>query len=153
MALAYWRDECKVNHPQIDYEHHHLFQLLEGLYRSVLLDHDQVMIQGALDGLFSAMMEHCETEEALMEASGYPGRSEHIDQHEAILGIIFNHRLTLERGLSFLTLDDVYDMAIWFTSHVGNHDLRMMQYVQQQQKRNGVSMSQHLHRPFFAHLP
>ncbi|MBD2426123.1 hemerythrin family protein [Phormidium sp. FACHB-1136] len=150
MSLAYWRDACKVNHPQIDDEHHYLLTLLEKLYQAILRDHDEDAIQTSLDAVFSAMIDHCETEEALMEVFAYPDRISHIEQHEEILVLIFNYRLTLEQGLRPLTLDDVHDLATWLTSHVWTHDLKMVQFVQQQQKHYGAAMTQEINHRIFA---
>lgn len=150
MTLAYWRDGCKLNHPQIDREHHHLLQLLEELYRAVLLDHNEDLIQAALDTLFNVTMEHCETEEALMEVFRYPERSSHTDQHEELLGLILNYRLALEQGLRPLTLDDVHHLATWLTSHVSAYDLKMVQFVQHQQKHDGAAMTQEINHHLFA---
>lgn len=140
MALAYWREDCRVNHPHIDREHQYLLKLLEDLYRFVLLDQNTDLIQTTLDTLFGAMMDHCETEEALMDVFGYPDQTGHTDQHEDILGRIFNYRLTLEQSLRPLTLDDVYDLATWLTSHVRTHDLKMVQYIQHCQRHNGMGI-------------
>ncbi|QQE64602.1 hypothetical protein GFS31_12830 [Leptolyngbya sp. BL0902] len=150
MALAYWRDECKINHPQIDYEHHHLLNLLERLYRLVLLGQPDNAIQNTLDTLFNALLEHCETEEALMEIFAYPDGNSHIEEHEEILAQIFNYRLTLEQGLRPLTIDDVHDLATWLTNHVCTTDLKMMQYVQHQQKNDGQAMTQEINHRLFS---
>ncbi|MFH7245023.1 MAG: bacteriohemerythrin [Spirulina sp.] len=150
MSLAYWRDGCKLNHPQIDQEHGHLLQLLKNLYRSVLLDHDEDMIQAALDTLFRVTLEHCETEEALMEVFLYPEQASHTEQHEELLGLILNYRLTLEQGLRPLTLDDVHHLATWMTIHVSTYDLKMVQFVQHQQKHDGAAMTQEVNYRIFA---
>lgn len=153
MSLAYWRDACKVNHPQIDHEHHHLLSLLEALYRSVLLDHSENVIETSLDAVFIATMAHCETEETLMELFDYPERVSHTEQHEEVLGLIFNYRLTVEQGLRPLTLDDVHHLATWFTAHVWTYDLKMVQFIQQQQQHYGAAMAQDVNHHLFAITP
>ncbi len=150
MSLAYWRDSCKLNHPQIDQEHRYLLQLLEDLYRSVLLGYNEDRIQAALDTLFTVTLEHCETEEALMEVFGYPEQASHTEQHEELLELILNYRLTLEQGLRPLTLDDIHHLATWMTTHVSTYDLKMVQFVQHQQKHDGAAMTQAVNYRIFA---
>jgi hemerythrin-like metal-binding protein len=152
MSLAYWRDDCKLNHPQIDREHHRILKLLEELYRSVLLDHNKDELQTLLDNLFTVTMEHCETEEALMAIFRYPEQIVHIEQHEVLLDLILNYRLALEQGLRPLTLDDVHDLATWLTGHVAIYDLKMVQYVKQQQKHDETAISQTVNNDLFAVL-
>ena len=150
MSLTYWRDDCKVNHPQIDQEHHYLLEILENLYHAVLQDHSEDLLQSFLDTLFGATLEHCEAEESLMEIFSYPDQYIHMKQHEEILGLILNYRLTLEQGLRPLTLDDVHDLATWLNRHIGTHDLKMVQYVQHRQKHDGAMMGQAINHNMFA---
>ncbi len=150
MSLAYWQDDCKVNHPPIDQEHHHLLKLLEDLYRSVLWDHSEDILQALLDTLFRATLEHCETEESLMEVFGYPDQISHMEHHEEILALILNYCLTLEQGLRPLSLDDVHDLAACLNRHISTDDLKMVQFVQHQQKHDGAMMTQAINHRIFA---
>lgn len=150
MSLSYWRDDCKLNHPQIDREHRHILKLLEELYRSVLLDQREDVLQTLLDTLFTVTMEHCETEEALMAIFRYPEQLAHIEQHEILLDLILNYRLSLDQGGRPLTLDDVHNLATWLTGHVTAHDLKMVQYVKQQQKYDGTAFSPTVNDYLFA---
>lgn len=145
MSLAYWRDSCKVNHPQIDHEHATLLSLLESVYRAILLEQRADAVQDILEALLNAMFLHCETEENLMEAYGYPDRAAHIADHEQILDAIFNIRLTAEQPNAVLSLDTIYDLANWMTRHIWEQDLPMVRFIQQRQKSEGLHLSRDQH--------
>lgn len=132
MALVYWRDDCKTQHPVIDNEHQKILQILKTLYQDVVLNESSVVLRATLDQLFNFVLEHSETEEALMHQVLYPDLSEHIDQHEIVLSTIFNLRLKVERDEDCVTTDVVHELVNWFNRHTWDYDLRMVQYAQAQ---------------------
>jgi hemerythrin-like metal-binding protein len=134
MTLVYWRDDCKVNHSQMDREHHETLQILEDLYRSILVEQDNQKIQSKLDQLFSATLEHCEVEEVLMDIYNYPDRTIHIEEHESVLSQIFNVRLAFEQHYTSLSLDLIHELTTWINQHVCDYDLKMVRFIQQCQQ-------------------
>lgn len=130
MALAYWRDNCKTSHPQIDDEHHEILIILKQLYQKVILKESDDVIRSTLDTLFTAFLDHSETEEALMRQYSYPEIRAHIDDHEVILSKVFNLRLQAERHGLNLNKDIAHDLANCINKHVWEYDLAMVQYIQ-----------------------
>jgi hemerythrin len=134
MSLAYWRDDCKTNFPEVDQEHQELLVILEALYRAILLNQSTSSVQTELDHLFRCALIHCETEEALMTTYNYPDHSVHGEQHEELLSKIFNLRLKTEQSQETLTLDVVYELATWLGRHIWDYDLKLVQFIQQRQQ-------------------
>jgi hemerythrin len=72
MSLAYWRDICVLNFPEIDEEHVRLLYILESIYHDIQLAENTAGIQSKLHELFDTTLTHCETEERLMVIYRYP---------------------------------------------------------------------------------
>lgn len=130
MALAYWRDDCKTSHPQIDDEHQEILTILKQLYQDVILGESNDAMRSTLDTLFTVVLDHSEAEEALMQQYSYPEIRDHIDDHEVILSKVFNLRLRVEHHGLTLTKDIIHDLANCINKHTWNYDLAMVQYIQ-----------------------
>jgi hemerythrin len=136
MALAYWRDACKTNHPHIDEEHRYLFKVLDELYQQILGEAGVSALETTLDHLFNVAIKHCETEEILMESSGYPDYRLHADQHEALLSKILNLQLQITTQAAQPSIDLAHDLANWLSHHTWEYDLKLVQFVLLQQRHS-----------------
>jgi hemerythrin len=135
MALAYWRDICITNFPEIDEEHAGLIKVLQSVYQDIQLGNNRIAIQSKLNYLFEAALSHCEHEERLMEAYGYPDLSLHADKHEELLNNVLNLRLKAEDCDVSLTLDMIHSIATWLGRHSWDDDQKFVQFLRQRQQR------------------
>jgi hemerythrin len=131
MSLAYWRDYIKINHPKIDEEHRQLIDILESLHCAISLGQDHFTILGFLEQFLQASLSHCETEESLMVSHHYPHGDDHIAAHEEFLSELFNLHLKLEQREISPTLDMVHDLATELSSHCGDFDVELVQFINQ----------------------
>ncbi len=132
MALTYWRDDFKTNHPQIDDEHQGTLTILKRLYQDITLNKSNAVIRATLDELFVCVLDHSETEEVLMRQYDYPDLRPHINDHEIILSSIFNLSLRVEFYDLGKSTEMVHDLVNYISIHSRTHDLNMTQYIRGQ---------------------
>ncbi len=141
-----WRDSFRVNIPQVDLEHRHLFQLVKDL--------DLGTIDRTVEELLDYVVMHFSNEQDLMERSGYPGFDQHLRLHEQ-----FGSQVA-----EFLGNGDAWTIARvetvrrflnkWLIGHIMTHDLRFGRWYLDQANRQPVHAAVPM-RPqpgFFARL-
>lgn len=111
-----WRECFKINIPQIDYEHRHLFALVKALSLQ--------SVDRTLEELLDYVVRHFTNEQALMEESGYPAFEEHLKLHEAFSTFVG----------AFLASGDTWSedriqelrrfLNKWLIGHIMTHDMR-----------------------------
>lgn len=111
-----WRDGFKVNIPQIDREHRHLFSLVKALnLRSV---------DRTLQELLDYVVTHFTNEQALMESCGYPAFEQHLKLHEEFGAFVAEFLGTGEAW----TEDRIQELRRflnkWLIGHILTHDMR-----------------------------
>jgi hemerythrin len=110
-----WRDAFRTGIDDIDAEHQQLFALVKRL--------DTGSAKRVLDELVEYVVTHFTHEEALMQASGYPGLQQHIELHEKLAeqvsGFLVSGTAWSEERVrelrSFLNK--------WLVAHILMHDL------------------------------
>lgn len=111
-----WRDAFKINLPEIDNEHKHLFSLVARL--------ELANIGPTIDELLTYVVTHFSHEQQLMETSGYPAFDEHLKLHEQFSGAVADF---LGAGDEW-TAERVEDLRKflnrWLIGHIMTHDLR-----------------------------
>jgi hemerythrin len=111
-----WRDGFKVNIPQADREHKHLFQLVKRL--------DLTTVQETVDELLDYVVLHFTNEQQLMEDSNYPAFAAHLKLHEEFGATVADF---LGSG-DVWTEDRVQELRRflnkWLIGHIMTHDLR-----------------------------
>ncbi len=111
-----WRDGFKIDVPQVDREHKHLFALVKQL--------DLSTVDETLDELLEYVVTHFSNEQQLMEDSGYPGFDGHLKLHEDFSATVAD----------FLSASDSWNedriqqlrkfLNKWLIGHIMTHDLR-----------------------------
>jgi hemerythrin len=122
-----WRDGFKVDIPQVDHEHRHLFHLVKSL--------DIASIEKTIDELLDYVVIHFTHEQELMERSGYPSFDEHLRLHESFGATV----------AEFMGDDDQWSedrvqklrrfLNKWLVGHILTHDLRFGRWYLEQQSR------------------
>lgn len=111
-----WRDAFKVQIPQVDAEHHRLFDIIRAL--------DLDTIDETISELLDYVVTHFTNEQALMEQSGYPAFEQHLKLHEEFGAHVAEF---LGSGDEW-TEERVHDLRRflnkWLIGHIMTHDLR-----------------------------
>jgi hemerythrin len=111
-----WRDQFRVDIPQVDAEHKRLFALVKALS---LESADETV-----EELLEYVVLHFSNEQELMERSGYPGFDQHLKLHEEFGAHVADF---LGSGDAW-TEDRVQELRRflnrWLIGHILTHDLR-----------------------------
>ena len=117
-----WRDGFKVNIPQVDQEHRHLFVLVKA--------RDLGSVNKTLEELLDYVVVHFSNEQALMEKNGYPAFEEHLKLHEAFGAQVADF---LASGEDW-TEDRIQELRRflnkWLIGHIMTHDLRFGKWLE-----------------------
>lgn len=81
-----WNDALRVGVPPMDREHFALAALIDDIERAVLGRGHAREIEDLLLRLVDETSDHFATEHDLMQATGFPGREAHIEEHDRLLG-------------------------------------------------------------------
>jgi hemerythrin len=111
-----WREGFKINIPQVDAEHRHLFDLVRALQLKTV---DQT-----IEELLEYVVTHFTNEQALMEKSGYPAFEQHLKLHEDF----GTHVADFLGSGDEWSEDRVQELRRflnkWLIGHIMTHDLR-----------------------------
>lgn len=140
-----WRDGFKVNIPQVDAEHRHLFTLVKGL--------DLSTVEHTLEELLDYVVTHFTNEQTLMERSGYPAFEQHLKLHEEfgthVAEFLGNGEPWSEGRIQELRRF----LNKWLIGHIMTHDLRFGKwYAEHGRDMAAPTVSAREHRGFFARL-
>lgn len=114
-----WLNLLSLGHELIDHQHRNMLQCLGDLEKAVL-ERRPLRLAYAISQFRMHALEHLETEEAVMRASGYPRLAEHLAEHDAFRGMLGAlQRKSVHQALS---CDMVEDFAYWLIDHVVRSD-------------------------------
>lgn len=111
-----WRDGFKINVPQVDEEHKHLFALVKAL--------ELKTVEKTIEELLEYVVTHFSNEQALMEQSGYPAFEQHLKLHEEF-GAHVADFLGASDGWNEERVQELRRfLNKWLIGHIMTHDLR-----------------------------
>jgi hemerythrin len=120
-----WREGFKINIPQVDQEHKHLFSLVKALNLETV---DQT-----LEELLDYVVTHFSNEQALMEKYGYPAFEAHLQLHETF-GTQVADFLSSGESWSEERIQNLRRfLNKWLIGHIMTHDLRFGKWLESQQ--------------------
>jgi hemerythrin len=110
-----WREGFRTGIAEVDAEHQHLFALVKRL--------DAGSAKCVLDDLVEYVVTHFTNEEALMQASGYPGLQQHVELHEKLAAQVSGF-LVSGTDWSELRVRELRSfLNKWLVAHILMHDL------------------------------
>lgn len=111
-----WRDGFKINIPQVDAEHRHLFGLVKAL--------NLQSVDQTLEELLDYVVTHFSNEQALMEESGYPAFEQHLKLHEEF-GAFVGEFLGSSNEWNEERIQELRRfLNKWLIGHIMTHDMR-----------------------------
>jgi len=130
MAIAtdiFWSDEWLIGHKSIDDEHQELVRIIRRMQAAPLVELDSLLTQFQLSA-----KSHFEVENQLMEASQFPPRKCHIDEHDAVLKSVAEVRALLRQDKNLIARELVKELAKWFPAHVVHLDSALSHWLSKQ---------------------
>ncbi len=134
-----WKDSMAVDNGVIDNDHRHLIEIMDGLMILVSSKAPQGAVIAMMGALQDFAQKHFEREEALQQASGYPGFEEHRQVHARLLDDLRNY---IENLSSFSCADltpeqckeRMHEMkrflTRWLIAHILGEDVKLRPHVQ-----------------------
>jgi len=122
VAILNWSPSYSVGVAVLDEEHRHLVDLLNQLYDSIIDGSaNDAKCARILDQVFEFADEHCDHEEKMLAAAGYPNLPFVGQQHENLREHIrrFKTKLTTEGAVSF---DLANFLMEWILQHILKED-------------------------------
>lgn len=127
-----WNDIYAVNVEKIDEQHRQIFELINDLQRSMMLDYGEAILEGVYVRLIDYTKSHFATEEKLMLNHGYPEAKTHIQEHEHLIAKVKEldrQRSTGTEQLSVRTLTFLFD---WLSHHIMITDKKFGAFLNKQ---------------------
>jgi hemerythrin len=110
-----WREGFRTGIAEVDAEHQQLFALVKRL-----APHS---VKSVLGELVEYVVTHFTHEEALMQASGYPGLQQHIELHEVLAAQVSGFLLTGTNWSDARVRELRSFLNKWLVGHILTHDL------------------------------
>jgi hemerythrin len=121
-----WRSGFKINIPQVDKEHRHLFALIKAL--------DLESVDQTVEELLDYVVTHFSNEQELMEKAGYPAFEQHLTLHEEFGKQVADFLGNGEPWTAVRVQELRRFLNKWLIGHIMTHDMRFGKWFE----RNGV---------------
>lgn len=131
MGLFEWSDSYRVDYPDIDNQHKRWFQIAQELHSAVVTRKGREVLGQTLSNLVAYTKGHFATEERLMLTHGYPGYTEHKDQHEALRAKLAELQRDFETGRATIAMEFLQFFKVWLAHHISVVDNRVGAYLNQ----------------------
>lgn len=124
MSIA-WNDSYKIGNPEVDQQHQHLFELTNQFITTEGIANMRALIIQ----LYKHTREHFEQEEALMRQVGFPGLTQHQENHNQFLRRL--SELSMDVGKGYMNKPAIVNlMTEWATKHIPKEDAQVVAFMQ-----------------------
>ncbi len=121
-----WREGFRINVPQVDNEHRHLFELVKQL--------DLGTVDETIEELLTYVVTHFTNEQKLMEDSGYPAFEEHLKLHEQFGSTVAEFLGSSDDWTEERVQELRRFLNKWLIGHIMTHDLRFGNWYREHYK-------------------
>jgi hemerythrin-like metal-binding protein len=111
---------------EVDAQHRHLVRLVNALNHAIAAHRSSQEIHSMFQGLIDYTVMHFDTEQRLMQASGYPELALHLREHEALVHEVQRLSAQVDKGTDMLILQTIKD---WLLAHIDSSDKAMGAYL------------------------
>jgi len=131
--LIKWSDELSVGVELIDEQHQEMFRRINRLLGALSEVRGTAELCRTVDFLTDYVHSHFETEEAYMTGNAYPGRQEHMQQHEYFRGEVAQLRARAEQeGPTEKLVVFAQELLVdWFTRHIRGTDMAFGRFLKE----------------------
>lgn len=128
MSTLAWTDALRVNQPQMDRTHQEFVALLADVHR-VLEEDDGHAGPTAFERLLAHTVEHFETEDRWMRATGFSADNCHSRQHAMVLQLMREVLRLAQDGQPAPLVQVVHELAQWFPLHAQMMDAGLASHL------------------------
>lgn len=129
MSYFAWSPAFSIGLKKIDQQHKSLIQAVNALHEALHSEKKAEDLGWILTFLANYTVEHFETEEALMESTGFPRQDEHRRIHKELLGQVGEFIGHYQRGDQDISMELLEFLKKWLLVHIGEEDRRLGAHV------------------------
>ena len=115
--LIDWNSAYSIGLDEIDDQHKVLFDIINGMWASVINREKGAPLLDALDELERYTVTHFTAEEAFMRSHGFSDFEQHKKQHDAFVGRLREARLAADKGRP-IDLELLHFLREWLVNHI-----------------------------------
>ncbi|MFO8002299.1 MAG: bacteriohemerythrin [Marinilabilia sp.] len=124
-----WTNDYKVNIPEIDKEHHSLFEMLNEFYKGIEDGSSKEKLADLIKGLLDYAKVHFSNEEDYMKSIGFPGLEKHREEHQAFIRKASEFYDKFTSGKLILSLEVTNFIKEWIANHIKEEDKQYAIYA------------------------
>ena len=128
-----------LGHSSIDRDHQHLLSLIARFADLAIAKASADALAEAVCDLTEFTRSHFEYEEALMTSAGYPGADAHRMDHAEMMRQLSLYLFRFSTAVDTSPNAIVESLQVWFTGHLQQFDLPMVQFLLASRLRDGSS--------------
>ena len=129
MEFVEWTEKYTVGNPLVDAYHHIFFQMVDE-FRTALAQEAPPDMPERISFLVDYTLMHFESEEKLMERSGYPDTDSHREAHRLFREKMLDLQRRYAQDPDALKADELLCLVQdWFANHILGADMDFRPYV------------------------
>ncbi len=129
MTLMGWNDALSVNVKEIDNHHKRLINLINDVYRGIMMEKPEGLVHRTLDELVSFTQTHFAYEERLFGDHGYPDQSAHMAKQKELLTQIGNLVGRYKSGETGVGTEMMTFLKDWLVKHIMGTDQQYTSFL------------------------
>lgn len=129
--LLSWSDDFMCDIAVIDDHHKRFFEEVNYYHGRMMEGISREEVDASLSRILDSFQHHLDEEENEMAQTGYPGRTDHIAQHEEVLSKLKQIQSEHLEGHD-ISLDFFDTLASWLTDHTSHHDKAFATYLREE---------------------
>ena len=122
MALIDWTPGLNLGVEEIDNQHRKLVAMINALNDAMRQGKGNAILGKIIDGLIAYTGAHFKTEEKYFAQVDYPGRLEHVGEHNAFVKKVSDFRAGFAKGKLGLSIEVIQFLSDWLKEHIQGSD-------------------------------
>lgn len=129
MSLVNWNEKYTVGIAEFDEQHKKLMELYNKLYDAMKEGRGKDVLQGILNDLINYAKYHFESEEKCFAKFNYPGKSEHLKEHDDFRKSVMDLKKKADAGNPVITTELMHFLKDWLLNHIQGTDKKYGPYL------------------------
>ncbi|MFQ5449316.1 MAG: bacteriohemerythrin [Nitrospinaceae bacterium] len=129
MTLMTWNDCFSVNIREIDNQHQRLIELINQVYRGMMMEKGKEVTGQALEALVDYTKTHFGYEERLFKQHGYPETEDHLAKHKKLVAQVMEFYNQFQKGEARVNNDLLTFLKDWLTRHIMGTDKKYSAFL------------------------
>jgi methyl-accepting chemotaxis protein len=129
MSLMAWNDSFATHVGEVDSHHGKLIDLINEIYRGIMLEKDKAIVDSTLDELVNFTVMHFGYEESLFDKYGYEDRVSHKQKHKELLDQVGDYVAKYKEGDTEISHELLTFLKNWLMKHILGVDQKYAAYL------------------------